>query len=131
MKNTVETYTPELARSERLLLSYPNKFSEDGNLEYHSPFKGETILRHDLRKEQLMKKDSSLKNLMELPVNNFLKTFKEIEAEFYYVFSSIKTAITEIPDNLDSFGRMMKKTETSFHLNTAGLEISGHMEENY
>ena len=127
----METYTPELPGSEQLLLSYSNIVSDDLNLKYQIPFKEEAIPKHDLRQEQFGKKDSSLKSVMELPVNNFLKTFKEIEAEFHYVFSSIKTAITEIPDNLDSFGRMMKKTETSFYLNTHGLEISGQMEENY
>lgn len=77
------------------------------------------------------KKDNSLIERMELPVNNFLKSLKEIESEFHLVINSIKTTIHEIPDSLDTFGRLMKKTETEVHLNIAGMEFSGHMEENY
>jgi hypothetical protein len=78
---------------------------------------------------QPAKKDSSLMERMELPVNNFLKTLKEIEAEFYFVFSSIKIVLNEIPDSFDTFGRMMKKNEAN--MSAAGMELSGYMEENY
>jgi hypothetical protein len=79
--------------------------------------------------DQPVKRDSSMLDRMELPVNNFLKTLKEIEAEFHFVLNSIKTAFNEIPDSLDSFGRMMKKTEAN--INNSGMELSGFMEENY
>jgi len=81
--------------------------------------------------EQPPKKDSSFIERMELPVNNFLKTLKEIEAEFYFVLNSIKHVINEIPDSLDTFGRIMKNTETHINLNSTSMELSGYMEENY
>jgi hypothetical protein len=68
---------------------------------------------------------------MELPVNNFLKTLKEIESDFYFVLTSIKTVINEIPDSFDTFDRLMKKNETTIYINVTGLELSGYMEENY
>ncbi|HKB45637.1 MAG TPA: hypothetical protein VKC90_14665 [Chitinophagaceae bacterium] len=81
--------------------------------------------------EQPPKKDSSFMERMELPVNNFLKTLKEIEAEFYFVLNSIKHVIHEIPDSLDTFGSVMKNTETHINLNSTSMELSGYMEENY
>jgi hypothetical protein len=80
---------------------------------------------------QSAKKDSSIMDRMELPVNNFLKSLKEIEAEFYFVLNSIKHVIHEIPDSLDTFGRIMKNTEVNIHLSSTSMELSGYMEENY
>ena len=85
----------------------------------------------EVNADEPAKKDSSIMDRMELPVNNFLKTLKEIEAEFYFVFNSIKIVLHEIPDSFDTFGRMMKNTEANINLNTAGMELSGYMEENY
>src|SRR6266496_5329386 len=112
MKNTVEMYTPELLMDSQLLLSHQAISANRPGFSYESlSLKKEFVKKGSAYKEEPGKKDHSFRNIMELPVNNFLKTFKEIEAEFYYVFNSIKSAITEIPDSLDSFGRMMKKTE--------------------
>ena len=95
-------------------------------------------LKQDLTSKRTSKENiihqplsDSLVERMELPVNNFLKSLKEIESEFHLVINSIKTTMHEIPDSLDTFGRLMKKTETEIHLNIAGMEFSGHMEENY
>ena len=122
---------------EKLLLAPPDSFDNENIMtaddqdvylnEELSPKKNFKRVNED----QPVKKDNSLLDRMELPVNNFLKTLKEIESEFYFVLNSIKTAINEIPDSFDTFDRLMKKNETSIHLHLTGLELSGHLEENY
>ena len=85
----------------------------------------------EIKADEPVKKDNSFMDRMELPVNNFLKSLKEIEAEFYFVLNSIKHVIHEIPDSLDTFGRIMKNTEANINLNSTNMELSGYMEENY
>ena len=85
----------------------------------------------EIEADEAVKKDTSFMDRMELPVNNFLKSLKEIEAEFYFVLNSIKHVIHEIPDSLDTFGRIMKNTEVNIHLYSTGMELSGYIEENY
>ena len=46
---------------------------------------------------------------MELPVNNFLKTLKEIESEFFFFFLSHKNLIKKIPKQFLHFQIRMKK----------------------
>ena len=92
-----------------------------------------TLLKNfkEIKSDEPVKKDNSFMDRMELPVNNFLKSLKEIEAEFYFVLNSIKHVIHEIPDSLDTFGRIMKNTEANINLNSTNMELSGYMEENY
>jgi hypothetical protein len=124
MKNTLEAYAQELLLSnDRLLLSSPSIIDTGVN-------EG-TPKSISVEKEETGKKDNTLLSVMELPVNNFLKTLKEIEAEFHLVFNSIKTVIIEIPDTLDTFGRLMKKTENSLPLSAISMEIPEYLEENY
>ena len=129
MKEMIEIY------HENLLFGPPASFNNENT---KNPDSQDVYLKEELSLikiskeafgEHPVKKDSSLMDRMELPVNNFLKTLKEIEAEFYFVFNSIKTVINEIPDSFDTFGRMMKKTEAN--MNVAGIELSEYMEENY
>ena len=115
---------------ETLLLSPPGSSADN----QHINLKEEIFTTRNLKEayaDQAAKKDSSLMERMELPVNNFLKTLKEIEAEFYFVLNSIKHVIHEIPDSLDTFGRIMKNTEANIHLSSTTIELSGYMEENY
>ncbi len=122
---------------ETLLLDSPESFNNENiktadNEDLY--LREELIVEKNFKEtgaEQPPKKDSSFIERMELPVNNFLKTLKEIEAEFYFVLNSIKHVINEIPDSLDTFGRIMKNTETHINLNSTNMELSGYMEENY
>ena len=122
---------------ETLLLSQPEPFNNENIKTSDSQeiyLKEEIFSVKNFKEtdaEQPLKKDSSFMDRMELPVNNFLKTLKEIEAEFYFVLNSIKHVIHEIPDSLDTFGRIMKNTETHINLNSTSMELSGYMEENY
>jgi hypothetical protein len=121
---------------ETLLLSLPEPFNNDTKtVERRDIYLKEEIFSVKNSKEtigdQPAKKDSSIMERMELPVNNFLKSLKEIEAEFYFVLNSIKHVIHEIPDSFDTFGRIMKNTETNINLNSTSMELSGYMEENY
>jgi hypothetical protein len=122
---------------ETLLLSPPALFNNENTkaAESRDVYLKEEIFSVKNSKEtigdQPIKKDSSLMERMELPVNNFLKSLKEIEAEFYFVLNSIKHVIHEIPDSLDTFGRIMKNTEANINLSSTSMELSGYMEENY
>lgn len=122
---------------ENLLLAPPGSFNNEVAITDDNTDK---YLREELspnrnfrraNEYQSLKKDTSVTDRMELPVNNFLKTMKEIESEFYFVLNSIKTAINEMPDSFDTFDRLMKKNETTIHLNITELKLSGEMEENY
>ena len=122
---------------ETLLLSPPVLFNNENTkaAESRDVYLKEEIFSVKNSKEtigdQPIKKDSSLMERLELPVNNFLKSLKEIEAEFYFVLNSIKHVIHEIPDSLDTFGRIMKNTEANINLSSTSMELSGYMEENY
>ena len=114
---------------EKLLFYPPDSFETKNSDNQGTYLKEELSSKNNLtgtQTEESIKRDSSI---MELPVNNFLKSLKEIEAEFYYVLNSIKTAINEIPGKFDSFERLMRNAETN--INSAGMELSGYMEENY
>lgn len=131
MKNTLEMFAPDLLVSKPPLLtaSLPIGLLKESVVRKEEPL--QDALKDELPKQELVKKDNPLVGLMELPVNNFLKTFKDIEAEFHFIVNSIKSAISEIPDTLDSFGRMMKKTDNSIPLSAISMELPEYLEENY
>jgi|GraSoiStandDraft_1057264.scaffolds.fasta_scaffold15070_3 hypothetical protein len=74
-------------------------------------------------KEEMLRQISEINNgrAMELPVNNYLKTHKEIELEFQYGIDPRKN------------GLLSSNTTTDGYLNIHDLDnaLSGFMEENY
>ena len=88
--------------------------------EVHAPFRG--IEEKPLREAQ------NSEGLMELPVNNYLKTQDEIELEFRYGIHPGKFNLRR--DNLRDVASIMK---TDGYLNIHNLDeaLSGFMEENY
>jgi hypothetical protein len=66
----------------------------------------------------------------EQPVNNYLKTPEEMEADFCFVINSLRVFPKE-DDSLDGYGRLTKRTDG--YMNIHGLDeiLSGPMEENY
>ena len=81
--------------------------------------KEETTLRITKNKEE---------GVMELPVNNYLKTPDEIELEFRYGINPRKVNLRK--DNLNEIASIIK---TDGYLNIHNLDeaLSGFMEENY
>jgi len=69
-------------------------------------------------------------DVMELPVNNYLKTPREIEMEFQYGINPRKIGLHERRGNLNQGSSIMN---TDGYLNIHDLDqiISGFMEENY
>lgn len=67
---------------------------------------------------------------MEQPVNNYLKTPEEMEADFCFVINS-RRAFQEKDDSFDTYGRLIMRTDG--YMNIQGLDeiLSGSMEENY
>ena len=67
---------------------------------------------------------------MDQPVNNYLKTPEEMEADFCFVVNP-RSAFPERSDSFDSYGRLIKRTDG--YMNIHGLDevLSGPMEENY
>jgi hypothetical protein len=126
MNLTLELKPALLASKEPLLL----KETGFAGMETYSQVKEKSVVSTNHSAEEPMKRNNTLMNNMELPVNNFLKTLKEIEAEFYYVIHSIKNAFTEWPDGFDPFGRV-NSDEAERLISHQGLSLPGCMEENY
>ena len=65
----------------------------------------------------------------EQPVNNYLKTPEEMEADFCFVINSRRAF--EKDDSFDTYGRLIMRTDG--YMNIQGLDeiLSGSMEENY
>ena len=68
---------------------------------------------------------------MQLPVNNYLKTPEEIEAEFHYMINSRKAVSGERKESQDNDGRSTSETEGYMSIHNLEVTLSGFMEENY
>lgn len=68
---------------------------------------------------------------MELPVNNFLKTGEEIEAEFLFTMSSYKASLSKKENESDTYGRIAKKVESNSNVYNLYPFLCEPMEENY
>jgi hypothetical protein len=68
---------------------------------------------------------------MELPVNNFLKTGEEIEAEFLFTMSSYKASLSKKENESDTYGRIAKKVESYSNVYNLYPFLCEPMEENY
>ena len=90
------------------------------------PFAGKVPAR--LSEEKPFRFSRSNDELMELPVNNYLKTPDEIELEFKYGINPRSLSLRK--DNLHDVASIMK---TDGYLNIHNLDeaLSGFMEENY
>ena len=90
------------------------------------PFAGSVPAR--LAEERQLRYSGKREELMELPVNNYLKTPDEIELEFRYGINPGKANVRR--DNLHDVPSIMK---TDGYLNIHNLDeaLSGFMEENY
>ena len=97
--------------------------------------KSDTFLKEEFittKTVETVTKKNPIMSIMELPINNFVKTLKEIEVEFCFLVSSFKNALTEIPEALDSYGRMLKKLDGNINIHSLDTALSsGSMEENY
>lgn len=81
-----------------------------------------------LGEEKFLSIMKSNEAVMELPVNNYLKTPGEIELEFKYGISPSKLNLKR-----DRKDEVVSITKTDGYLNIHGLDeaLSGFMEENY
>ena len=75
--------------------------------------------------------DNGNRATMEQPVNNYLKSPEEIEAEFCFVINSRKAAYQELEDSFDTYGRLKMKTDGYMNIHNLDEALSGFMEENY
>jgi hypothetical protein len=75
--------------------------------------------------------ENGIRATMEQPVNNYLKSPEEIEAEFCFVINSRKAAYQEADDSLDTYGRLKMKTDGYMNIHNLDETLSGFMEENY
>ena len=92
------------------------------------PFSGADNISTLLTEETSVKLERISEGLMELPVNNYLKTPEEIELEFRYGVKPGKLNLRR--DNLHDVASIIK---TDGYLNIHNLDeaLSGFMEENY
>lgn len=67
----------------------------------------------------------------ELPVNNYLKSREEIEAEFRFVASAVKSESVEKELPFASYGRIVKIAESYAYLHSIDEALSAPLEENY
>ena len=88
------------------------------------PFTEDTVFRVE------MPRNSSM-TAMEQPVNNYLKTPEEMEAEFCFVINSRKAAFYEMNERYDATGRSNKTTDGYMNIHNLDEALSGFMEENY
>ena len=92
------------------------------------PFSNIETLSVFLKGENRVKVAGDSEGVMELPVNNYLKTPDEIEIEFRYGINPRKLNLRK--DNLNGITSIIK---TDGYLNIHNLDeaLSGFMEENY
>ncbi|SRR5258705_11080643 len=96
------------------------------------PFSGieevSVILRQETFRQETLMGPTGNEGLMELPVNNYLKTPDEIEMEFRYGINPRRLNLRK--DNLSDVTSIMR---TDGYLNIHNLDeaLSGFMEENY
>ena len=92
------------------------------------PFSSIENLSTILREEKPARIEKKNEGVMELPVNNYLKTPDEIEMEFRYGINPRKLNLRK--ENLKSLTSI---TTTDGYLNIHDLDkaLSGFMEENY
>jgi hypothetical protein len=92
------------------------------------PFSNIETLSVFLKGENTVKAAGNSEGVMELPVNNYLKTPDEIEIEFRYGINPRRLNLRK--DNLNEISSIIK---TDGYLNIHNLDeaLSGFMEENY
>jgi len=92
------------------------------------PFSGIEDVPLKLNEENIFKITQNKEEVMELPVNNYLKTPDEIELEFRYGINPRSVNLRK--GNLNDLASIIK---TDGYLNIHNLEeaLSGFMEENY
>ena len=73
----------------------------------------------------------SIISLMDLPVNNYLKSTDEIEAEFRFVAHSDKSNVIEMETPFATYGRIRKMAESHSPFQLADLDLASPLEENY
>jgi hypothetical protein len=101
-------------------LTVKNQFSFSGT--------GSFSMAIEKKKFEITKNNDPLP-VMQQPVNNYLKTPEEMEADFCFVINSRRAFETD--DSFDTYGRQIKRTDG--YMNIQGLDkiLSGSMEENY
>lgn len=74
---------------------------------------------------------NGIRATMQQPVNNYLKSPEEIEAEFCFVINSRKAAYQDADDRYDTYGRLKMNTDGYMNIHNLDEALSGFMEENY
>jgi hypothetical protein len=80
---------------------------------------------------RISKKGNDTPVVMELPVNNYLKTPEEIEMEFLRLTHSRKVAFHERQDSLDNTDTSTSQSNAYMNIHNLEVTLSGFMEENY
>ena len=65
------------------------------------------------------------------PINNYLKTPEEMDAEFSLEMNANKSILKEHIDIFDTYGRIIKNTDILIYSYSTDDTHSGFMEENY
>jgi hypothetical protein len=67
----------------------------------------------------------------ELPVNNYLKSREEIDAEFRFIISSSKQESAKSEISSATYGRIVKIAESYSYLHSIDEALRAPLEENY
>ena len=110
------------------MLSFMTQMQQKNLAQDLFPFSGTEDLSVMLSEERSLIIEKSKNGVMELPVNNYLKTPDEIELEFRYGINPRRLNLRK--DNLSNVTSTMQKDG---YLNIHNLDeaLSGFMEENY
>lgn len=65
------------------------------------------------------------------PINNYLKTPEEMDAEFSLEMNINKSILKEHRDIFDTYGRVIKNKDKNIYAYSPDDTRSGYMEENY
>ncbi|MBC7948440.1 MAG: hypothetical protein H7Y42_11205 [Chitinophagaceae bacterium] len=104
-----------------------NLFSYSNGHGLSSTVTNENLFRHD----SSVIRSRSIHALMEQPVNNYLKSQEEIEAEFCFVINSRKTAYNDNHERSNTYAQLLRNTDGYINFHNLDETLSGYMEENY
>jgi len=93
------------------------------------PFSDIQNLSISIKETEILKSSEDV-DVMELPVNNYLKTPMEIEMEFQYGINPRKIGLHERKGNM-SQGTSIMNTDGYLNIHDLDQLVSGFMEENY
>jgi hypothetical protein len=126
MKDLWETYPTDLLEYPETILTGAAEISGRGELEIQNG-----MFRSTEQFYSLSKRETDSFSAPELPINNYLKTKDEIDAEFRFVASSHKMELKEKETPSASYGRIVKMAEAYSYLHSIDQALSAPLEENY